>query len=421
MTKLPLFGLTLLALAACSSEKTCSSGEKLIGDTCYALQSDPLNCGSKGTACGAGQGCSAGACVDCTSTPGACTTDLLAACFDSNQVLPLRADLVQSGAPFSVDSGPTAFARLGTTLYVANSLSSTISAITLSPPSATRGANAIAVRSGAAGSGDLEGLAAHGGLLWAANSAAGTLVAIDAAKGTAVDEVALAAKAGDATRPLGIAFVDAPSKKAYVALSGTDEVAVVDVTTVPGVRLVERISLASLATPGALAGPSRLLATGGKVYVTLNNAFDASFAPVAGAQGRLAVIDPATDAVVGAATDLGLACSNPSGLAISGTTLWVGCGRQIFDPKTFAVTGLAGTALVPVELGGASPVAGTALTTTSAIGGVAICGERGYAAASESGTMISFDPKARTITSSTLVCPASPGMGSFVADVACAR
>jgi hypothetical protein len=83
-----------LALAACSSDKTCPTGEALCGDACTSLEIDSANCGACGVACGAYQECDAGSCacgpgtaecggecVDLTASPshcGACGNDCTA-------------------------------------------------------------------------------------------------------------------------------------------------------------------------------------------------------------------------------------------------------------------------------------------------------------------------------------------------------
>jgi hypothetical protein len=399
-----------LTLAACGKDRVCLSDETKVGDACYALQSDPRNCGSPGRTCAAGQGCQAGACVDCATTNGACGAAVVAACYNLNQVRPLTADLQPANVPLATDAGPIAFARLGDTLFTANSLSSSISAVKLAPPSSTSGDASLKVPSTGAAFVDLEKVTARGALLWVSNAGTGTLVAVDPARGV-VDEVALGA-AGEFVNPQGVAFA---GNKAYVALAGADALAVVDVSTVPGARVLSRIDLRPLATTGASAGPSRAVAVGDRVYVTLNNVFDASFAPVPGARGRLAVVDTRTDRVAGDAIPLGDACWNASGLAQTGTKLWVACG--FFDQ--FGSGAISGGALVPVELAGAGPVVEAAVALEHAATSVVACDGRVYAGASSSGTVLAVDPATRAVTSQ-LACPPATGRGSFVSDLACA-
>jgi DNA-binding beta-propeller fold protein YncE len=403
------------SLAACGSqEKTCAADQRLCANACVSLSSDAQNCGACGHACGAAQGCSAGACVDCATSNGACTAEVVVACGDLDQARLLRADLSLANAPLATDSRPVSFARVGTKVYVANSTSSTISTIGLSPPSSAAGSASFPVSSGNAGFADLEYIAAHNGLLWTSNSAANTLVVVDPATGKPVDELTLPLGGSFGANPQGIDFI---GNKGYVALAGMNAVGVIDATAVPGARIAPAtIDLTPLAAPGAQALPSRVLAVGTRAYVTLNDV-DANFNTVPGANGRLAVIDSATDAVVGPAVDLGSGCLNPSGMALSGTTLWVGCGFHLFNSSV-----VTGGALVPVDVSSGTPAVGAPIAlSTNAAGSIAFCSGRGYAGATESGTVIAFDPAAHAVSGSGVACPANPGKGSAVFDLACAQ
>jgi DNA-binding beta-propeller fold protein YncE len=399
--------LAALLAAGCSEEKICRADETKVNGTCYALRSDPKNCGTVGHACGSTESCQSGACVDCLASPGACAPAVVAACFNLNQVRPLTQDLVAAMPPLATDGGPISIAALGNSLYVANSLSNSLSAVTLSPPAATSGAASIKIPS--AGT-DLEHVAAHGGFLWVSNAANGTLVVVDPARGP-IDEIALPPGGPFGPNPQGIDFV---GDKGYLALQALNAVAVIDASKVPGVTLRSAlIDLTPLAASGATALPSRVLASAARVYVTLND-LDASFNPVAGANGRLAVIDAATDKVVGSAVDLGVSCLNPGGMALSGSTLWIACGFHVFDS-----TAVKGGALVPVDVSGATPVVGTPiLLADHAAFSIAFCDGRGYAGATESGTVIAFDPVSRTVSATALVCPAEKA--SAVPGLACA-
>ncbi len=420
---LPLLALALAALGTgCSSEKTCASDQKLCGDRCVSLQSDAHACGACGHACGAGQGCSLGACVDCGPNGEGCKADVLAACFNAKQVRAFDAALAGVGSPVTTSaSGPGSFATLQGATYVADVTGGAVDEVTA--PTAT------AIASVPGGSyNDLEHLGAYGGLLYVTNAAVGSFVAIDPAAKKVVDEVSLSV-GSDTPNPLGFDFANG---KAYVALAagaGTSPngLAVVDLslpppwTTKPAVK---RIDLSSFAHAGANPGASRVLASGDgkRVFVTLNDLFDAAFQPVAGATGRLVVVDTSTDAVVGGtAVDLGTSCLNPSGMALSGTTLWIGCGYTAYNAN-FTVTGVGG-ALLPVDVSGATPVPGAAIPVAShAVGSVTICGTRGYAGTTDSGALVSFDPSARAVTAvSASACPADPVSGyNAVFDLACA-
>jgi hypothetical protein len=121
--------------------------------------------------------------------------------------------------------------------------------------------------------------------------------------------------------------------------------------------------------------------------------------------------------VVGSPIDLGSACLNPSGMALSGTTLWVACGFHLFNSSD-----VTGAALVPVDVSGSAPIVGTPIPLGAhAAANVAVCGGKGYAGASESGTAIAFDPVARTVVGTALACPTDPGKASAILDIACVR
>jgi hypothetical protein len=400
----------LLAFSACSSnELTCAADQQVCSNACASLQSDARNCGACGNTCGTGQGCSAGACVDCAANPAACTAAVAVACFNTNEVRFAGEDLAAVGPPLAVGAGPSSFAHLGGAFFVANDLSSDLTPFTLAPLAGTASIPVPAVRA------DLSNVAEHGGLLWASSSLSGTLVVVDPVAGRVVTELPLAQTVGESVNPKGIAF---SGTKAYLALYDAGAVAVLDVSTPSAPKVLKRIDVAKFATgtavATAVAGPSRMLAADGKIYVALTNILDLSFQQVAGANGKLVVIDAATDTVLGdTALDLGPDCLDASALALSGTTLWVGCGY-------FDFTAVHGAGLLPISIAGAAPAKGTIVKTASAVDALALCGGAGSAGATESGTVIRFDAQSGAITGSAEICPAGK-FGSFVADLTCAR
>ena len=416
-------GLAALALlaAGCSSEKTCASDQVLCSNACVSLPSDAANCGACGNTCGAAQGCFEGACVDCGESGAGCRAAVVAACFNTNELRAFDAGLVAVGAPLATAAGPGSFARLGGTLYVGTVLGGTIARVT--PPTAT---DVVSIPGGG-GFNDLEYLGARGSLLYASNAATGTLVAADPARAAVVGEVPLSVN-GVVPSVLGIGFA---RDKAFVALTPAfgqttpAGVAVVDLSAAPpwtAPPAVTFLDVAGFASAGTQPGAARVLpsADGARVFVTLNNLFDASFTPAAGANGRLVVVDAATGQVTGTPLDLGPACRNPSGMALSGATLWIGCGYTEFDFSTGAGVAVGG-GLLPVDVSGAQPVAGPVVPTPQAVGSIAICGGQGYAGASGSGALMKFDPAASgLVATNPAACPASSTGFSSIFDVACA-
>jgi hypothetical protein len=425
MKSRPLPFLAALALAAlsagCSAEKSCPSDQHLCGGACVSLGSDARNCGACGAACGAGQGCSLGACVACGPNGEGCTAHVLAACFNANQVRAFDASLVQVGAPVTTSAGPASLAALGGAIYVAAGTGGAVEQVT--PPTAT----AVATVKGGSYN-DLEHLGVSSGLLWVSNAAVGSLVAVDPVARKVLDELSLVS-GGDAPNPLGFDFAN---HKAYVALSAgvgssPNGLAVIDLSVAPpwtARPAVKRIDLSPFAHLGATPGVSRVLASpdGKRVFVTLNDLYDATFQPVPGATGKLVVVDTATDAVVGGAADLGAGCLNPSGMALAGSTLWIGCGYTQYDATFTSVTPVGG-ALLAVDVSGATPVprAAVPMPNGHSIGSLRICGSRGFAGASDSGTLVVFDPSSGAVsTVNELACPASASGFSAVFDVECA-
>ena len=405
-----LASLLLLAsaLSACKTEVVCTTAQVTCNGQCASLSSDPGNCGECGRSCGAGESCSAGLCCQGSQCPPA----VLAACFNGSAVQGATAGatalVTPVGAPVAVDSGPISLAWTGTSLWVANSISNTLDRMKVSPAGLAPDGSFPTVSIPVSGFfSDLEFLAEHDGLLYVSNAAVGSLLIVDPAT-SSIAEVRL----GDFSYPQGIAFA---GNKAYVALNGAGAVAVVDLAT----RKVTNISLVSLASQGGNALPSRLVASGSQLYVTLWN-LDGAFAPAG--NGRLAVIDTTMDALVPLVNpvDLGSSCLNPAGLALSGNTLWVTCG---FFPYT-AVTAadITGAAFVPVALGAGAPIVGTAVPATGAApGAITFCDGVGFVADRFSGNVLRFDPAARAVTARGLVCAPTATGSSFVADVICGK
>ena len=402
-----LASLLLLAsaLAACKTEVVCTTAQVTCNGQCASLSSDPGNCGECGRSCGAGESCSAGLCCQGSQCPPA----IYAACFNGGAVQGATAALTPVGAPVPVESGPISLAWNGTSLWVANSISNTIDRMTVSPAGLAPGGSFPTVSIPVSGFfSDLEFLAERNGLLFVSNAAVGSLLIVDPTT-SSIAEVRL----GDFSYPQGIAFA---GNKAYVALNGSGAVAVVDLAT----RLVTKtISLVSLASSGGNALPSRLVASGSRLYVTLWN-LDGAFAPAG--NGRLAVIDTTSDALVPIVNpvDLGSSCLNPAGLALLGDTLWVTCG---FFPYTAAsAADITGAAFVPVALGAGAPIVGTAVPAAGAApGAIAFCDGVGFVGNRFSGNVLRFDPVSRAVTARGLVCSPTTTGSSFVADVICGK
>jgi hypothetical protein len=435
MRPLALFASLLAALlAGCGQELVCPSDQIACGDRCAAPAVDPSNCGGCGVVCAPGDACRAGACTDCAAICGAgrcvegtCLADLYVACFASDEVRGVMADLQPAGPPLRSDNGPVSLAPSGGAVWVSHSLVPTLLGL--------RPDRTAPLRITLGGS-DIEVVRPFGGLLTASDAGSGTLVVVDPVRAAAVDEVDLAASPGDYPNPLAPAFV---SLTAYLPLYGSaavpsfaeaQAIAVVDLSASgtcaapPCGSVPRRISLEDPNTPGAcLPGtcdapgfpfPSRAVAVEAppgrfRVFVALANLKVGAFGYYTdpAGDGRLAVVDTANGDAL-SAVDLGAGCLNPGGLAALGTTLWVACGGS--------------GALLPVDASAENPSVGApvALPPFFVPGNLAFCAGQGFVTDQYSGSIARFDPAGLAPVATAAVCPVDPVAGfAWAADVAC--
>lgn len=472
-------GTTCDALAVCSAGAcACAPGATACGATCADLASDTAHCGACGNACGGGEVCNGGACaptcgsgltacdracvdlaadrshcgacgIACaagqTCRAGACSADLQVACFATNEVRPVTADLAPAGPARAAGQGPISLALDSTRIFAANTLSHSLSVLPLD-------ARLAGVEVPMAGD-DFEHVAVDRSLVFISNSGVGTEIVYDPGAGRVLDEIVLGATAD--VNPRGIAFT---GTRAFVPLYGRNEstggqaIAAVDLSGLatcgqpdpappacgaggacPDGRacragvctrtcgtLEKTLTLRDVAAaydaPG-LPFPSRALAVSGKVYVTLANLKKATSGPSAGfyvdpaGPGRLAVVDTAAGDAL-SIVSLGDGCKNPGALALEGRTLWISCAWA------------GGPALLPVDLSGSAPVPGTPLAVpVGAPGNLAFCGGMGYLTDLWSGNVARFDPAGTAPPLVVGVCPLSdpgPYGWAWAADVACA-
>jgi len=366
-------------------------------------------------------------------------------CPASSELLPRAADLSAAGTGQPVTAGLTALTSAGGLLFSASGYpAAAVDIVPMDPALATTHVSLVGPR---ADGSDLEGVAVHGNAVFVSHATFGTLEVLGL-DGTLLDELPLPGQQAG-PNPHGIAFV---GSTAYVALMGYgpgsgQAVAVVDLSglsactaeaappacgsggscdagrhcvagrcRLPCATVSGSIDLAGV--PGAADAPgvpfpSRALAVGQRVYITLSHlkipTGGGFYAEPAGS-GRLAVIDTAAQNAV-SIVDLGSACGNPGGLALQGGTLWVSCG-------SYAYAAAWPGRLVPVELA-AAPAVGSAVALGAVVpNGIAFCGGRGYVPDQASGLVAPFDPVLRSAGAPVDVCPV---LGyAYVADVACA-
>jgi hypothetical protein len=433
-----LAALALAALSACSKEKVCATGELLCGDACVAA-TDPEHCGACGTRCASGQACAhstsqggAPQCVECLAGDPQCATALYVACFATDQVIGVSADLGAVTAQYRVDDGPISLARAAAGLYVANGVSPPV--VDLVQPGQSDPGRFVLPAAG--GSSYLGLLRVRDGRIYASNPGVQTLMAIDGANGAVLQEVPVWVNPGDVANPGGFDFV---GDRAYVPLSGntwttpdnapsydtSQQIAVVDFSTDPA-SVVKRIGLnvPNSHDTDAFPFPNSALAVGSRVYVTLANlkygegleGWGSAYVVPAG-NGRLAVIDTAADDAL-SIVDLRAQCQNPGGLAVAGTTLWVACiGATPGSEQWREVP----PSIVPVDLSGPTPIVGDAIVTPSTVSGkIAFCNGVAYVGDQNSGKVLRFDPTGETAPVVADVCLPDEAAGfAYAADVAC--
>jgi DNA-binding beta-propeller fold protein YncE len=394
--------------AACAA--SCGAGLTECGRACVDTSADRYHCGACGTACAAGESCDAGAC-----------RSLQVACFATNDVRAVAPDFLTLGPVRATGDGPIALAVLGDRVFAANSLSHSVSALPL--------AGGPGIETVLAGQ-DLEFVTARDGLVLVSNSGGGTVIVWDPAAARVLDEIAVGERPSE--NPRGIAFV---GDRAFVALYGEDEtsggqgIAVLDLSGLPTCaapasspppcgsleKVIDLRAVEGASDAPGLPFPSRVVAAGSKVYVTIANMKKATEGPLAGfyvepaGPAKLAIVDTA-DADAISIQQLPAEGRNAGGMTLSGTTLWVACAD------------VAAPGILPVEIA-ADPVPGSlrALPLGSP-GNVAFCGGTGYVTDLWSGKVVSFDPADAASSAALEVCPLSPGEFGFAwaADVACA-
>jgi hypothetical protein len=186
----------------------------------------------------------------------------------------------------------------------------------------------------------------RGGELWLVDRANAALTVM--APTTCAVRAQVSVASGFKANPHDIAVLS--DTKAYVtrydrnaaatdAMGKGDDVVVIDPATG---TITSRIDLAPEATAvtgkDIQARPDRLVIASGKVYVSLGNQ-DAMFA--AAADGRVVVLDPATDTITGHVDLTGLkGCSAMFHLAAT-NTLYVACGGSFADADQAAASGVA--------------------------------------------------------------------------------
>jgi len=349
----------------------CQSGATLCGDSCVSVASDPRNCGGcagvdGGERCQAEQVCELGhcragcinpgstqcgqSCVDLRSNvnncgqcgrrcrnaqschQGICTYDVIAACFNTGQVVGIQGDTHLQGDRARVGSAPQSLATLSDVLLLADGLDRRLRQARLSDFSPLAGESSLGASP--------NHIWIEDPLVYVVNSLGNTLQILQRQASpdgglfpsglqlTTIGEVNL----GPVSSPQAMVKL---GEDLYIPLWGGDgQVARVDVAN-PRAPFVAKVfdlrdlDLKSFDGGRSYARPGAIALAWGRLYVALNN-LDIGYSP--SGPGMLARIDPASESVT--AVDLGAdVCLNAYWLAATERALYVSCGgKTIYGP-----------------------------------------------------------------------------------------
>ena len=416
---------------ACAADQVCERGEckaacaldtsALCGRSCVDVQTDAFHCGACGMVCADARSCHSGVCSD----------DVVAACFNTGQVVGIQAGADVRGPSAAVGTSPQSLARMQDVLLVLDA-STLLRQARLSdygelPARTPTGLvpNQVLVREP---------------FVFVLNSTSNTLQVLrregEPAPGpgprfpqgiplTNVGSVNF----GPNTNPYAFTLY---GPDAYVTLLGnlqTDPSA--------GGRVV-RVSVADPSAPAItgtfvlpsgealepfpdrvpLPAPAGITSLGGRVYAALGN-LDARDYAAAG-PGFLARIEPGTGAVDLVA--LGADCLNPFWILPMGDRLLVSCSGAATYDRDFNLTDVRGTGLVLLGSDGrvrASLVLRCAEGTSCALpsaGRFAVVGNRAYLADNNAGRLFVIE-----VVGDTLVERKGPGPGAAPPLLVCPR
>jgi hypothetical protein len=188
----------------------------------------------------------------------------------------------------------------------------------------------------------------RGGALVIVDRKNGALTTIDPSACKVTRQISVPGATGVSPNPHDVAIV--ADNKAYVTrydanLTGTtpaemgNDVVVIDPTSGTFQSRIDLDAYASAVTGATvLARPDRLVIAAGKVIVSLNE-IDATFATYG--EGKLVVIDPATDLVTGSVALTGFTDCEGMDYVASSHTLLVSCGGSYMDVNQPLESGIA--------------------------------------------------------------------------------
>jgi hypothetical protein len=321
------------------------------GDACVNLRTDPNHCGACDQACGNAKSCHAGV----------CSYDVVAACFNTGQVVGIQAGSDIKGPNVPLGDRPQALARLQDVLLVLDAATKLRQArltdyVKLPDEVSTGSApNQVLV---------------HDPFVYVLNSTSNTLLTFarrteakpQPVNGTRFpDGLGLAPVAsldfGANTNPFAMAQLgdqlwvtlygnllgdaSAGGKVARVSLANPSQPTILQ----PAVELPTGAALQPFPGSNPIPAPAGLVVHRGSIYVTLNNLDPSTFNP--GGPGLLAKINPTTRQV--STVSLGSGCLNAGWAASMGEKLLVSCAGQATYDSNFNLLSVEKTGLVLLD------------------------------------------------------------------------
>ncbi|HEX8703339.1 MAG TPA: MXAN_6577-like cysteine-rich protein [Myxococcaceae bacterium] len=345
----------------CATGEVCESGQCKVacdlatssrcGDACVNLQTDANHCGTCGQACGNAQSCKAGV----------CSYDVVAACFNTGQVVGIQAGSDIKGPNVPLGDRPQSLARMQDVLLVLDA------ATKLRQARLTDyGRLNEEVSTGSAPNQVL----ARDPFVYVINSTSNTLLTFErrnAAKPQPVngtrfpDGLGLSPVAsldfGANTNPFAMALLGNElwvtlygnllgdttrgGKVARVSLADPGKPTILE----PSVELPTGAALQPFPGSNPIPAPAGLVVHRGSIYVTLNNLDPSTFNP--GGPGLLAKINPTTRQVSTVA--LGEGCLNAGWAASVGNKLLVSCAGKATYDSNFNLVSVEKTGLVLLD------------------------------------------------------------------------
>lgn len=426
---------------------SCSVGSTVCGGACVNLQTDAGHCGACGTACTDSRSCHAGV----------CTYDVVAACFNSGQVVGLQAGAdVVKGPNVSVGTNIQTVAPVQDVLLALEGISKKLRETTLSDYSALP----EAVDVGASAN---QVLVADP-YVYVLNSGDNTLVAYQRTKdpGTSSGgthfpnglglKVTGSVNFGENTNPFAMVKVgDALFVTLYGNLQGSvsagGKLARVNLSD-PARPVIQGtfLQLPTGADLRAFSGsnpeplPAGITTSNSSLYITLNNLDPKTFGP--GGPGLLVKVDPQamavdrtlllsrTDCPSTGCTPEGVDCLNPGWVAPVGGQLVVSCGGKSTYDASFNLVAVDKAALVllgadntVLDVAPLACPAGASGCVPPSAGRFAVVGSRVFVGDNDAGRVFVYDvsggkfTEVKGLSTGTAItaCPASGA--SLVGDV----